>query len=76
MNRKVGTFLLTFFCFLMWLYFALYHSSIDNWWTVNEIKQTSLDTTQIGVSIVKVLIGTVLFTFSGIIIYLLIRNRE
>ncbi|MFJ9462233.1 hypothetical protein [Viridibacillus arvi] len=76
MNRKVGIFSFTFLGFLIWLYLAIYESSIDNWWTVNEMKQTSLDTTQISVSIVKVLIGTAIFTSSGFIIYLSISKRK
>ncbi|CAM5222271.1 hypothetical protein UACE39S_03393 [Ureibacillus acetophenoni] len=76
MNRKFGVFFFTFFVFLFWLYFAIYESSIDNWWTVNEIKKTTEDTLAIGVSMVKVLVGTIIFTFSGFILYLLIRKRK
>ena len=76
MNRKIGVFLFVFFCYLIWLYFAIYESSINNWWTVNEIKQTTYDTVQIGVSLVKVFVGTVLFTLSGFVFYLLLRKRS
>lgn len=76
MNRKFGVFLFTFFSFLLWLYFAIYESSIDNWWTVNEIKKATEDTVAIGISMVKVLAGTFIFTFSGYSIYLLIRKRK
>lgn len=76
MSRKIGVFLFIFFCFLIWLYFAVYESSIDNWWTVIEIKQITGDTVQIGISIVKVFIGTVIFTISGFITYLLIRRKD
>jgi len=75
MNRKIGVILFVFFCFLIWLYFAIYESSIDNWWTVNGINQVNDDTVQIGVSLLKVLVGTVIFTFSGFIIYLLLRKK-
>lgn len=76
MDRKLGVFLFTFIGYLIWLYFAIYESSIDNWWTVNEIKEATKDTVGIGVSIVKVLVGTFIFTFSSFIIYLLIRKRK
>lgn len=76
MNRKIGVFLFVFFCYLLWLYFAIYESSIDNWWTVNEIKQATDDTVQIGVSLVKVFVGTVIFTLSGFIFYVLLRKRS
>jgi hypothetical protein len=76
MNRKIGVVLFVFFSYSIWLYFAIYESSIDNWWTVNEIKQTTDDTVQIGVSVVKVFVGTVIFTLSGFIFYLLLRKRS
>ena len=76
MNRKIGVFLFVFFCYLIWLYFAIYESSVDNWWTVNEIKQATYDTVQIDVSLVKVFVGTVIFTLSGFIFYLLLRKRS
>ena len=76
MNRKISVFLFVFFCYLIWLYFAIYESSSDNWWTVNEIKQVTDDTVQIGVSLVKIFIGTVIFTLSGFIFYLLLRKRS
>ena len=49
MSRKIGILLFAFFCYLLWLYFAIYESSIDDWWTVNEIKQETGDTVQIGI---------------------------
>lgn len=76
MNRKIGVFLFVFFCYLIWLYFAIYESSIDNWWTVNEIQQETYDTVQIGVSLVKVFVGTVIFTLNGFVFYLLLRKRK
>lgn len=76
MNRKIGVFLVVFFCYLIWLYFAIYESSIDNWWTVNEIKQTTGDTDQIGVSLGEVFAGTFIFTLSGFVFYLLLRKRD
>ena len=76
MNRKYGVSLFIFFCFLIWLYFAIYESSFDNWWTVNEIKQVTEDTVDIGVSLVKVFVGTIIFTISGFIIYLLLRKSK
>ena len=76
MNRKIGVFLLFFFCYLIWLYFAIYESSIDNWWTVDEIKQATGDTVQIGISIVKVFVGTAIFTLGGLITYLLVRKKS
>ena len=76
MNRKFGVFLFFLFCYLIWLYFAIYESSIDNWWTVNEIKQATYDTVQIGVSIVKVFVGTAIFTLSGLIFYVFVRKKR
>lgn len=76
MNRKIGVILFVFICFLIWLYFAIYESSINSWWTVNEIKQASDDTVQIGVSFVKVLVGTVVFILSGFLVYFMMRKRN
>ncbi|MBT2640436.1 hypothetical protein [Bacillus sp. ISL-39] len=75
MIRKTGVILFVIICFLIWLYFAIYESSINSWWTVNEIKQASGDTVQIGVSFVKVLGGAVLFVLSGFLVYLM-RKRN
>ena len=72
MSRKIGILLFAFFCYLLWLYFAIYESSIDDWWTVNEIKRETGDTVQIGISFIKVFAGTIIFTLSGSIFYLLI----
>ena len=76
MNRKISVLLFVFFCYLLWLYFAIYESSIDHWWTVNEIKQATDHFVIIGVSFVKVFVGTVIFTLSGFISYLLLRKRS
>ena len=75
MNRKMGIFIFVYFCFLIWLYFAIYESSIDNWWTVLEITQETDHIVDIEVSLVKVLIGTIIFTISGFIINLLLSKR-
>jgi hypothetical protein len=72
MNRKIGIVLIIFFCFLIWLYFAIYESSINNWWTVKEIKQRTEETVQIGVSLVRVLVGTAIFTLGGTLLYFVI----
>ncbi|WP_404430933.1 hypothetical protein [Sutcliffiella horikoshii] len=76
MNRKISLFLLIFFCYLIWLYLAIYESSIHDWWTVNEIKQRTEEAVVVGVSIVKVMVGTVIFTLSGAIVFLLIKKRN
>ncbi|WP_404349540.1 hypothetical protein LG311_03125 [Sutcliffiella horikoshii] len=76
MNRKVGLFLLVFFCYLIWLYLAIYESSINDWWTVNEIKHRTEDSVDISVSNVKFIVGTVFFTLGGTVLYLLIRKRN
>lgn len=76
MNRKIGLFVLVFFCYLIWLYLAIYESSINDWWTVNEIKQRTEDTVGIGVSIVKFIVGTVIFIIVGTVLHLLIRKRD
>ena len=75
MNRKMGIFIFVYFCFLIWLYFAIYESSIDNWWTVLEITQETDHIVDIEVSLVKVLIGTIIFTISGFLINLLLSKR-
>ncbi len=75
MNRKMGIFIFVYFCFLIWLYFAIYESSIDNWWTVLEITQETDHIVDIEVSLVKVLIGMIIFTISGFIINLLLSKR-
>ncbi|WP_010199904.1 hypothetical protein [Bacillus sp. m3-13] len=74
MNRKVGLFLLVFFCYLIWLYLAIYESSIHDWWTVKEIKQRTEDTLEIGVSNVKFIVGTVIFMLGGAVLSLLKRK--
>ncbi|MGD6873711.1 hypothetical protein ACQCU1_16150 [Sutcliffiella horikoshii] len=76
MNRKVGLFILVFFCYLIWLYLAIYESSVNDWWTVNEIKERTEDTIGISVSNVRVIVGTVIFIIGGAILYLLIRKRK
>lgn len=76
MNRKVGLFILVFFCYLIWLYLAIYESSIDDWWTVNEIKERTEDSIGISVSSVKVIVGTAIFIVGGGVLYLLIRKRK
>ncbi|MGD6778132.1 hypothetical protein [Sutcliffiella horikoshii] len=76
MNRKIGLFILVFFCYLIWLYLAIYESSVNDWWTVNEIKERTEDTIGISVSNVKVIVGTVIFIIGGAILYLLIRKRK
>nr|WP_275695509.1 hypothetical protein [Fredinandcohnia sp. SECRCQ15] len=72
----MGASLFIFFCFLIWLYFAIYKSSINHWWTVNEIKQTTEDTVEIGVSFVKVIVGALAFTLSGFIICFFITRKK
>lgn len=74
--KKVAIFLFFFIFFLIWLYFAMYESTINNWWTVKEIKQISSDTVVIGISLVKVLTGLSIFTIIGSVIYLLIRGKR
>lgn len=76
MNRKVGLFILVFFCYLIWLYLAIYESSVNDWWTVNEIKERSEDSIGISVSNVKVIVGTLIFIVGGGVLYLLIRKRK
>ena len=76
MNRKVGLFILVFFCYLIWLYLAIYESSIDDWWTIQEIKERTEDSVGISVSNVKIVVGTVIFIIGGGVLYLLIRKRN
>lgn len=76
MNRKMGIALIVFVFYLIWLYLAIYESSIVHWWSVNEVKQTTADSVQIGVSFIKVLGGTILFVVSAFIFYLLTGKRS
>ncbi len=76
MNRKIGLFLLILCCYLIWLYLAIYESSINDWWTVNDIKHKTEDTMEVGVSNVKFIVGTVIFILVGTVLYLLIRKRN
>lgn len=65
----MGLFILVFFFYLIWLYLAIYESSINDWWTVNEI---------IGISVsnVKIVVGTGIFIVGGGVLYLFIRKRN
>ncbi|PKH11985.1 hypothetical protein [Planomicrobium sp. MB-3u-38] len=76
MNRKMGIALIVFVFYVIWLYLAIYESSIEHWWSVNEIKQTTADSVQIGVSFIKVLGGTILFVVSAFIFHLLTGKRS
>ena len=76
MNRKVGLFLLIFFSYLIWLYLAIYESSINDWWTVIDITYKTEDTIEVGVSNVKFFVGTISFILGGTVLYLLIRKRK
>ncbi len=76
MNRKVGLFLLIFFSYLIWLYLAIYESSINDWWTVKDITYKTEDTIEVGVSNVKFIVGTISFILGGTVLYLLIRKRR
>ncbi|WP_404448049.1 hypothetical protein LG307_03250 [Sutcliffiella horikoshii] len=76
MNRIVGLFLFVFFCYLIWVYLAIYESSINDWWTVKDIKHITEDTIEVGVSFVKFIVGTVIFILGGTMLYLLMRKRN
>lgn len=76
MNRKVGLILLIFFSYLIWLYLAIYESSINDWWTVIDITYKTEDTIEVGVSNVKFIVGTIIFILGGTFLYLLIRKRK
>ncbi|QHJ69799.1 hypothetical protein [Planococcus halotolerans] len=76
MDRKICIALIVFVFFLIWLYLAIYESSIEHWWSVNEVEQTTEDSVQIGVSFIKVLGGTVIFIVSAFIFYLFTGRRS
>lgn len=76
MNRQIGVVSFIFVSYLVWLYLAIYESSIDKWWTVNEVQQITEDTVQTGVSLIRILIGTVIFIVGAYIVILLTRKRR
>ncbi|MEH7886961.1 hypothetical protein V7654_21910 [Bacillus sp. JJ1609] len=75
MNRKIGVFLFTFLSFLTWLFFAIYFSTEEDWWTVIKVEQISDDTFQGNVSLIRVLAGLIIFLLIGVILYCLTRKK-
>jgi len=62
--------LFTFLGFLLWLYIAANHSTVDDWWTVktiNKFTSENKDITPISprhfISSIKVLIGSAIFSY-------------
>jgi hypothetical protein len=74
-NRKIGLFLLFFFGFLIWLFFSIYYTSGDEWWTVIEVRQTGYDTMTGSVSIKRVFAGVLIFIFVGLSLYKIIKEK-
>ncbi|WP_421385201.1 hypothetical protein ACOJQI_10695 [Bacillus salacetis] len=74
MNRKLGVFLLCTFGFLGWLFFAVYFSAAEDWWTVIEMKQTSYDTFSGTISFKRVAVGFIMFIIVGILINNMIKK--
>lgn len=76
MNSKISVFLITVFSFLLWLYIAIYQSSVNNWWSVLATKRFDVDSISVGVSLGKVFIGMGTFAFAGILIYFIIGKKS
>ncbi|MFC4559194.1 hypothetical protein ACFO3D_13425 [Virgibacillus kekensis] len=74
MNKKIIITLLAFLAFLLWLFYAIYFSSGNEWWTVIQVKPTSYDTAVGVISPVKVIIGAGIFTLVGFLIYSIINK--
>ncbi|MDN4608765.1 hypothetical protein [Sporosarcina highlanderae] len=82
MNRIVGVWLFTYLSFLLWIYLAANHSTVDDWWTVktiNEITSKEDDITSIRpihfTSPIKVLIGSMVFLLIGILLSFIAVKR-
>ncbi|MCA1029613.1 hypothetical protein LCL95_01045 [Bacillus timonensis] len=76
MDKKIGVSILTFLSFLTWLFFAIYFSSEENWWSVITVEQTSVDTFIGSVSYFRVLVGAVVFTCVGFFLFFLMRRKS
>lgn len=74
MNRRIGVFLFVFLSFLTWLFFAIYLSDEGDWWTVMEVKQLRDEMRIVGISSVKVLIGTGFFIVGGTVLNKVIKR--
>ncbi|MHA6252245.1 hypothetical protein [Oceanobacillus sp. CAU 1775] len=83
-NRLIGVCLFTFLGFLLWLYLASNHSTVDDWWTVKKTtKITSInqDITMVitpehhVVSPMRVLIGLSVFILLGFLLSFIVKER-
>jgi hypothetical protein len=74
LDRRIGVFLFTLSTFLIWLFFAMYFSDGNRWWTVIKVEQSSYDTFVGSVSTAKVLIGAIIFMGIGLIVYKVIKR--
>jgi Na+-driven multidrug efflux pump len=76
LNGKIGTSLLVFFCFLSWLFFSIYLSSGEEWWSVLKTEQSSSDTSAYSVSFIRVMIGSMTFFFVAVLLYTTIKKLK
>lgn len=83
MNRQIGLCLFTYLCFLLWFYLAANHSTIDDWWTVktiNESTSKNQDIIQVmtpayfAISPIKVLIGLSVFIILGTLLSFIVKK--
>jgi hypothetical protein len=74
LERKIAVFLGTLFTFLIWLFLAIYFSDENDWWTVIQVEQTSYDTSAGTVSSTRVLIGSSIFIFIGLLVNKVIKK--
>ncbi|MED4018836.1 hypothetical protein [Sutcliffiella cohnii] len=79
MNRQIALCLFTYLGFLLWLYLAANHSTIEDWWTVktiNESTSKNQDIIQVitpayfAISPIKMLIGLSVFIILGTMLFL------
>lgn len=75
MDRKIAISLFSFILFLAWYLFGKYVSNGDEWWTVLYVEQTSEDTFIARVSVIKLLIGAIISSLIGFILYIIIRKK-
>lgn len=75
-NRIVFIFLFTLFSSLIWLYLASYHSTVDDWWTVQYIETNTSEELIITTSSSKVLLGMSGFILMGLLLSAIVMKRE
>jgi purine-cytosine permease-like protein len=75
-NRTVFIFLFTLFSSIIWLYLASYHSTIDDWWTVQYIEKNTSEELIIATSPTKMILGMSGFMLFGLLLATIVMKRE